>query len=358
MFKLAVVQVSWRLFFILFFFSSASIAQTRFELASANAAKLCASMKGKSSSVVVPFRPGGGFDVDARAFKPFLQRHSGMQVSVLNMPGASGVLAANAVAESRSDHLMILLSDPRFILMSSLQGVAGSDISAFMPLGSLGRESAVWATQRRIDWHASRASRLTASSAGEMVSRIALPAAAMGLTISTISGYQSSNETWLASLRGELDIVPLSQDSAQRMLKTEPSATVSLVLTSAPDPDFPGVPYLAGPGGIVDQLSRSLDISTRQKRMAMGSLAVQLANSNRFFFASLRLPLASKSCIVAAIDAALIDPERLATNSVRESDKVPQKLAEIEVQLAQIQREVSIHRTDLTELIRNSAVQR
>lgn len=43
-------------------------------------------------SIVIPYRPGGGFDLAVRAFAPYFARHLGEDVNVLpkNVPGAGG----------------------------------------------------------------------------------------------------------------------------------------------------------------------------------------------------------------------------------------------------------------------------
>jgi tripartite-type tricarboxylate transporter receptor subunit TctC len=50
------------------------------------------SFKGKTVTIVVPFKEGGGADVLSRLFQPFLQRHlpGNPKVIVYNRPGDQG----------------------------------------------------------------------------------------------------------------------------------------------------------------------------------------------------------------------------------------------------------------------------
>ncbi len=54
--------------------------------------------------VIVPFSPGGGMDVMARSFLPFLQQHlPGATFVVINRAGAGGQIGTEAVANAAPD---------------------------------------------------------------------------------------------------------------------------------------------------------------------------------------------------------------------------------------------------------------
>jgi len=57
----------------------------------------------KSVSFIVPFPAGGRTDLTARAVAQHLGKHLGVQVSVVNKPGAGGVLGAKEVAQAPAD---------------------------------------------------------------------------------------------------------------------------------------------------------------------------------------------------------------------------------------------------------------
>ena len=62
--------------------------------------------------MVVPFPPGGGADIIARAVLPGIQSGLGATIVVDNRPGAGGSIGANIVAKSPPDGYTLLLSDP------------------------------------------------------------------------------------------------------------------------------------------------------------------------------------------------------------------------------------------------------
>lgn len=51
------------------------------------------SFKGKTATIIVPFKEGGGRDVLSRLFQPFLQRHvpGNPKVTVFNRPGGAAI---------------------------------------------------------------------------------------------------------------------------------------------------------------------------------------------------------------------------------------------------------------------------
>lgn len=61
--------------------------------------------------LVVPFAPGGGNDILARAIAPHMARSLGQPVVVDNRPGAGGNMGAQAVAKSTDGHTILIASN-------------------------------------------------------------------------------------------------------------------------------------------------------------------------------------------------------------------------------------------------------
>ncbi|TBM87028.1 tripartite tricarboxylate transporter substrate binding protein, partial [Mycolicibacterium smegmatis] len=59
--------------------------------------------------LVVPFPPGGGTDLVARAMGQTLSEHLGQPIVIDNMPGASTIIGTDAVAKSARDGYTIVL---------------------------------------------------------------------------------------------------------------------------------------------------------------------------------------------------------------------------------------------------------
>ncbi|MBW6400066.1 tripartite tricarboxylate transporter substrate binding protein [Roseomonas sp. HJA6] len=63
--------------------------------------------QGRTVELIVPYPPGGGNDIGARALAPLLERELGMPVVVQNRPGAGSQIGMAQVARARPDGLTI-----------------------------------------------------------------------------------------------------------------------------------------------------------------------------------------------------------------------------------------------------------
>jgi tripartite-type tricarboxylate transporter receptor subunit TctC len=59
---------------------------------------------------LIPFAPGGGTDIIARALQPILQEELGQPLAMENRPGASGTLAVAQMARARPDGYTMLMT--------------------------------------------------------------------------------------------------------------------------------------------------------------------------------------------------------------------------------------------------------
>ena len=64
----------------------------------------------RSISFLIPFAPGGGTDIIARALQPTLQEELGQALAMENRPGASGTLAVGQLARARPDGYTMLMT--------------------------------------------------------------------------------------------------------------------------------------------------------------------------------------------------------------------------------------------------------
>ena len=98
----------------------------------------------KPLKIIVPFTPGGGNDVYARAIGPKLSERLGQPVIVENKPGAGGNLGADTVAKSPADGYTLLLAQNGLTMVPHLTRQMPFDvmkdlvpvgIGASLPLG-------------------------------------------------------------------------------------------------------------------------------------------------------------------------------------------------------------------------------
>jgi tripartite-type tricarboxylate transporter receptor subunit TctC len=90
--------------------------------------------------LLVGFAPGGGTDIVARSLAPRLSELLGQPVIVENKPGASGTIAADAVAKSASDGYTLLMghSNSNAIAPFVLQNVPYDAATDFTPITYIG----------------------------------------------------------------------------------------------------------------------------------------------------------------------------------------------------------------------------
>jgi len=70
--------------------------------------------------IIVPFTPGTGMDTIARTIQPRLSERLGQPVVVVNQPGASGNIGAEAVAKSAPDGNTLLMGANTMLIASQL----------------------------------------------------------------------------------------------------------------------------------------------------------------------------------------------------------------------------------------------
>jgi len=91
-------------------------------------------------SIVIPYRPGGGFDRAVRAFAPHFARQLGANVTVLpqNVPGAGGRRGATKVYRARPDGTTLgIFNLPGFVLPQVLGEKVDYDLRELSWIGRL-----------------------------------------------------------------------------------------------------------------------------------------------------------------------------------------------------------------------------
>ncbi len=95
-------------------------------------------------TLVVPFAPGGGSDVIARAIAPNLSEAMKVPVVVENRPGAGGTIATTQVAKAKADGKTLLIADMGFSANSSIYPKAGYDpVKDFVAIAAIASVASV-----------------------------------------------------------------------------------------------------------------------------------------------------------------------------------------------------------------------
>ncbi len=268
----------------------------------------CASYAGRKLSLVISHKAGGGFDLMGRALGPVLEKYSGMPVSVSNVSGGHGVQAIRTLLNAKSERPAIGLIDLGTFATQTVNAQEGVSLSALVGLGMMSTDYSVWVTRQQLNLSDTKNKVLTGASTTSPYIRLGIPAQSLSLSLEPIFGFEGTHTVWLSLLRGDLDVITMSDQTAKRNLATASNAKVSLTLTNQEHPDFPGTPYLAGAGGMVDIKTKAMPQPERKRLMDLATLTVMLSEQNRALVVSSKLNSSVITCLRHANEAALFDP--------------------------------------------------
>src|SRR5262245_59567434 len=103
-----------------------------------------AQMVGRPITIIVPYTPGTGIDILARALGSELARHWAQPVVVDNKPGASGNIGTQLAARAAPDGQTLLMVAKTFVTNVSLfKNVPYDPVKSFAPVAKLATGSIV-----------------------------------------------------------------------------------------------------------------------------------------------------------------------------------------------------------------------
>ena len=107
------------------------------------------SFQGKTVTIVVGYKAGGGYDATARLLARYLPKHIPGKPTVIvqNMPGANSIIAANHMYNVAKPDGLTIGTFNRNLPIAQLTGVQGVkyDITKFQWIGSAANETTVLA---------------------------------------------------------------------------------------------------------------------------------------------------------------------------------------------------------------------
>src|SRR5262245_38625827 len=105
-----------------------------------------AQLAGRPITIIVPYTPGTGIDILARALGSELARHWAQPVGVENKPGASGNIGTQLAARAAPDGQTLLMVAKTFVTNVSLfKNVPYDPVKSFAPVVKLATGSIVLA---------------------------------------------------------------------------------------------------------------------------------------------------------------------------------------------------------------------
>ncbi len=208
--------------------------------------------QGKRITLVVGFNPGGGIDTAGRLIAKHLGRFiaGNPGITVQNMEGAGGVVAANYVGRAAPDGLTLGVPGRSWFIVGAVKNPAAKfDPAAMTYVGSSGvMNSALW---MRPDSGITSFAQLLAAkekvvlgalSATSQDSMVPALLAQNGVPVRVIRGYNSSAKVLLAIEQGEVPgIFHIVDGFAKRPDLIEKKVVVPILQTQAV---FPGLPLV------------------------------------------------------------------------------------------------------------------
>lgn len=246
---------------------------------------------------VVPFSPGGGFDVYARLVAPFLQKHLPNNVNVIirNVPGAGGRKGLTQVYRARPDgYNIVIVNVPGAMIPPILGTQVQYDLEKITWLGRISIDSYVLAVSEKSphktladfeEWAKTNVSRFPSTGPGSTayaITRVII--GVLGIEGEIISGYQGTREMTVGVIRGDTPVGILPTESTRSYIDS--GDVRALFVTESPSP-LKGVPTAAELG-----------------KDDLDGLAI-----HRLVAAPPELPNDIKAALEGALVKALADPE-------------------------------------------------
>lgn len=215
---------------------------------------------GRPVQVIVPYPPGGGSDISARALAPILERELGTPVLIVNRPGANSQIGLAQTAQARPDGYTLCygLWPSTITLYLDPSRRAGFVRDSFAPLamhvidpGSIivRADSKLKTLADLVADARARPGELRVSDPGilswEHLASLALQKA-HGLSVNQIH-YQGSAPALVALLSGEIEVAFVATGTAMNQSRSGVARTLA-VLDAQESEYLPGIPTATAQG--------------------------------------------------------------------------------------------------------------
>jgi len=190
-----------------------------------------AQYEGKTVTIVVGFKTGGGYDRTARILARHLPKYLPGKPSVIvqNMPGANSIIAANHVYSVAKPDGLTIGTFNRNLVLAQLTNVSGVkfDMTRFAWIGSAASESTVLAIRSDLPYKSFEELRkggktVVIGATGPGANTYDFPLLLkelLGANLKIVSGYSSSSDIMLALERKEVDARAGSYSSLQSFVE-------------------------------------------------------------------------------------------------------------------------------------------
>ena len=249
-------KYGWMLYAnLLFFLMNAGIGQAM--------TKAESFYRGKNISFIIPYSPGGGYDLYGRMIMPTLGKHTGASVVAKNVPGGGALIGTNTLFAAKPDGLTIGILNGTGMTLSQMTEQKGVryDMNRFTMLGRIstddefiyiGSKSPYKTTEAFLNSRDKEIKWVTEGKAGSPYYRVVLVCELLKLPRAKIlTGYPGSAEANLAIIRGDADGTAGTYGSRQSQVDSGEFIPV-LILGKKRSKDFPKVPTIYEVSGLND----------------------------------------------------------------------------------------------------------
>lgn len=224
-------------------------------------------LAGETIDFVVPYEPGGGFDLYVRLIAPYLAEELGAEIIVRNEPGAGGIAATNTTWSAEPDGLRIQLADTPGAILNELAGQEGArfEIAGFSWLARVAGEPEVTVTstdgpESLEDLLESGPDPLVFSSVGVYDSDsigAQLIGEVFGREVNVVTGFDGAPEAFSAVVRGDTNAMNVSAGSTAEYVSSGEGRALAILATEGYEelPDVPALSEVPGAEGGEDLIA-------------------------------------------------------------------------------------------------------
>jgi tripartite-type tricarboxylate transporter receptor subunit TctC len=202
---------------------------------------------------IIPYAPGGGFDVYPRVVAPVMEKYLPNKVNIvpINIAAGAGSRGVTQLYRSKPDGYTIgIINIPGMFILQQQQGAGAYDLSKFSWIGTMGEGERyvisvgsnsplkTYADLKALS--AKRPVKLSVTGPeGTAYAATMIGAQLLGLKTQLITGYKGSADYVVAAIRGDSDAVIAAIPTTLRFIR---GGTIRALASFETHSSFPGVP--------------------------------------------------------------------------------------------------------------------
>src|SRR5215510_1971459 len=230
-------------------------------LAARSVRAAAANYPAKNIQFVIPYAPGGGFDIYVRLVIPVMEKYLPRKVSIvpLNVASGGGSRGVSQAYRARPDgYTITILNIPGMFILQDQQGTAAYDLDRFTWIGAMGEGEKYFISVgansplktfddlKRLS--AQRPIKLSVTGPeGTAYMASVVGAQLMGLRRQLITGYRGSADYVVAAVRGDSDAVVAALPTTMRFRRGGQLRPLASFETKSSIPGLPDATSLGKP---------------------------------------------------------------------------------------------------------------